>query len=118
MLTRTLLHIWGPFCIYTYGTFIALGCIITYYLILNPPKRPSLISETDLLSVFFYSILLGIIGARALFVISSYHSYAQVGEMLCVPEGGGSLLGTVLALLFFIPAYLHYKQIPILPALD
>lgn len=118
MLTKTLVHIWGPFCVYTYGAFIALGCIITYYLILNHPRRTALISEADLRSIFSYSIILGIIGARALFVVSSYHSYTHISDILCLPEGGGSLLGTILALLFFIPTYLHYKQIPILPALD
>lgn len=118
MLTRTLLHIWGPFCIYTYGAFIALGCIITYYLILKHPKRVHLISEADLLSIFSYSILIGIIGARVLFMFFSYRSYTHIRDIICITEGGGSLLGTIFALLFFVPAYLYYKKIPLLPALD
>ncbi len=118
MLTRTLFHIWGPFSIYTYGACIALGCIVFYYLILNHPKRPSIISEADAASLFSLSILVGVIGARALYLFGSYGTISSVQEIIMITNGGGSLLGTVLALLIFIPYFLKKKDIPIMPLLD
>lgn len=118
MLTRTLFHIWGPFSIYTYGAFIALGCVIFYYLVLAHPKRPSIINESDAVSLFSLSILIGVIGARVLYLISSYSSISSAQEIIMVTNGGFSLLGTVIALLIFIPYYLKKKHISILPLLD
>lgn len=118
MLTRTLFHIWGPFSIYTYGAFIALGCLIFYYLALRHPKRSAIITESDAVSLFSLSILVGVIGARILYLISSYDSISSLQEVIMVTNGGGSLLGTVIALLIFIPYYLKRKHIPILPLLD
>lgn len=118
MLTRTLFHIWGPFSIYTYGAFIALGCIIFYYFTLEHPKRTTIISESDATSLFSLSILVGVIGARVLYLISSYSSISSSQEIIMVTNGGFSLLGTVIALLLFIPYYLKKKHIPILPLLD
>jgi phosphatidylglycerol:prolipoprotein diacylglycerol transferase len=118
MLTRTLFHIWGPFSIYTYGAFIALGCIIFYYLALAHPKRASIISESDAVSLFSWSILFGVIGARILYLISSYSTVSSLQEVIMITNGGFSLLGTVIALLIFIPYYLKKRHIPILPLLD
>lgn len=118
MLTRTLFHLWGPFFVYTFGTVIALGCIICYYLILNNPKRASIINEPDLMSLFSISILVGIIGGRTLYLLSSYHELNSFLDVITFHEGGFSILGTTIALLLFIPCYLKIKQIPIAPLLD
>ncbi len=118
MLTRTLFHIWGPFCIYSYGVMIALGCIITYYLMLKNPKRPAIISETDLMQLFSMSILVGIIGGRTLHVLFNYNQLNAWLDICAVYEGGLSILGAIVALLIFIPWYLKRKQISVLALLD
>ncbi len=118
MLTRTIFQIWGPFCIYSYGVMIAVGCIITYYLMLKNPKRAAIITEPDLMQLFSVSILVGIIGGRVLHILATYDQLNSWFEICSLYEGGFSILGTIIALLLFIPWYLKSKGIPVLPLLD
>ena len=118
MLTRTIFHVWGPFCIYSYGIMIAVGCIITYYLMLKDPKRAAIITESDLIQLFSVSILIGILGGRVLYILAAYDQLNSWFEICTVYEGGFSILGTIIALLLFIPWYLKSKHVPVLPLLD
>lgn len=118
MLTRTLVHIWVPFCLYTYGAMIALGAIATYYALLKDPKRSAIINQQELLDLFSWSTIIGVIGARLLYIISAYRTFTHWTESFCIHQGGLSIWGVIIALLLFLPYYLRKKHIPILPALD
>lgn len=118
MLSRTLLHIYGPFCIYSYGLMIAIGAILTFYLIKHNPKRASIISNELLLNVFSLSILSGVIGGRILHTIGSYDRLSSWFDVCALHEGGLSILGCVLAILLVIPWYLQRNKVQVLPFLD
>ncbi len=118
MLSRTLLHIYGPFCIYSYGLMIAIGAILTFYLIKRNPKRASIIPTETLLNVFSLSILAGIVGGRILHTIGSYDRLASWFDVCALHEGGFSILGSVLAILLIIPWYLRKNNIKVMPFLD
>ncbi len=118
MLSRTLIHIYGPFAIYTYGLVIALGVLITLHLIAKQPKRKQLISVDDLIETFTLGIFIGIIGGRLLHVASSYQQFDSILEIFALSQGGFSILGSILAIVLVMPWYLKRKGIVILPFLD
>lgn len=118
MLTRTLVHIWGPFCIYTYGAMLTLGALVTYYALCKDRQRARLISIEECTQLFSYSILVGILGGRLLYIISNYNTFTCWIEALFVHQGGLCIWGVILALLIFLPCYLYKKHIAILPTLD
>lgn len=118
MLSRTLLHIYGPFSIYSFGVMIALGCIITYYLMLSDTRRIKLISTDQLLNVFSISIITALFGGRLLHLLSSYEDIHSWTDIIALHEGGFSILGAIIALLCVIPWYLKKINVPVLPFMD
>lgn len=118
MLSRTLLHIYGPFSIYSFGAMIALGCIITYRLMLTDVRRIKLISTEDLLNVFSASIITALCGGRLLHLLSSYKEINSWTDIIALHEGGFSILGAIIAVLCIIPWYLKKIGVAVLPFMD
>ena len=118
MLSRTLLHIYGPFSIYSFGAMIALGCIITYRFMLKDPQRIKLISPDNLLNVFSISLIAALIGGRLLHLVSFYDQMHTWTDIIAVHEGGLSILGAVIAVICVIPWYLKKNSVPVLPFMD
>lgn len=118
MFTRTLLHIWGPFCVYTYGAMGALGAFVAYYALCKDHQRASVINQEDCTQLLMHSIIVGILGGRLLYIISNYSTFTRWVDMLFVHQGGIHMWGVVLALLVFLPCYLYNRQIAVLPVLD
>lgn len=118
MLSRTLLHIYGPFSIYSFGAMIALGCIITYRLMLTDTRRIKLISTEHLLNIFSISIITALLGGRLLHLLSSYKELNSWQDIIALHEGGFSILGAMIALLCVIPWYLKKISVPVLPFMD
>lgn len=118
MLSRTLWHIYGPFSIYSFGAMIALGCVITYRLMLKDARRIKLISADQLLNVFSVSIVTALFGGRLLHLTSSYDQIHSWTDVIALHEGGFSILGAVIALLCILPWYLKRNGVPVLPFMD
>jgi len=64
----------GPITIYTYGVFVALGLLTGVILARNRAKQAG-IDPQDFLDLVFYTVLAGIIGARAFYVIQNFVFY-------------------------------------------
>jgi phosphatidylglycerol:prolipoprotein diacylglycerol transferase len=118
MLSRTLLHIYGPICIYSFGAIIALGCIIIYRLLVKDQTRIKLIDTESLLNVFSLSIITAIVGGRLLYMITSYNQIQSITDIFALHEGGLSILGAIIAILCILPWYLKKINVPTLPFLD
>lgn len=118
MMRRELLHIWGPFSIYSYGLAIALGLLAFLYLSLKHPWRIQLISKEKYLETVCLSLVVGLCGARLLFIISSWHRFETWSEILSFWSGGLSMMGGIIALIIFLPFYLKKINVPMLPFLD
>ena len=118
MLSRTLLHIYGPFNIYSYGVFIALGCMIIYWLISRDTRRIALVDTDRLLNIFSICIIAAAVGGRLLHLLGSSQTITSLYDIFALHEGGFSLLGSVLAILCVVPWYLKKNNIPVLPFTD
>ena len=115
---HTLLHIYGPIALHSYGFMIAIGLLAFIYLIRRDPRFRSLNLESHLIPAIMIGIVAGILGGRALFFATHPELFRQFTDLFSFWEGGFSILGSVIAIACTIPAYLWYYQIPMVRALD
>jgi len=115
---RELLHIWGPFSIYSYGLAMAIGVLAFMWLALRHPWRAAIISKEKFIETVCISLIVGLAGARLLFIINSLHKFDSFGELFSLWSGGLSVLGGIIAILAFLPWYLKKIKVPVFPLLD
>ena len=108
----------GPIPIHTYGFLIATGFMVGVSVI----KRLAIRSKLDvdkILDVSFWGLLVGLLGARILFVITRFESYMRNPiEIFKVWEGGLVFLGGLLLVIPFVIWYLTKHKVPIWKSLD
>jgi len=118
MMRRELLHLCGPFSVYSYGLAIAVGLLVFTWLCLKNETCKRIISHEKFIETVGLSLIVGISGARLLFLLNSWHRMESFGEIFAVWSGGLSVLGGIIAILLIIPWYLKYIKVPVLPLLD
>lgn len=118
MMRRELLHLWGPFSIYSYGLAIAIGLVLFTFLCLKNKNLQRIISTEKFIETVGLSLIVGLAGARALYLLNSWHRIESFGEIFAVWSGGLSVLGGIIAILVVIPWYLKYINVPALQLLD
>ena len=94
-----------------YSFFILIGIITAYILIVRESRRKG-IKEEIINDLFFYGIIIGIIGARLYYVIfnSSYY-LDNPSEILKVWNGGLAIHGAIISTLLFLLIYTKKKKI-------
>ena len=113
-----LIHLYGPFSIYSYGLTIAIGLLIFSYVMKKHPQFNRLRLEKCYTEILLVGVIAALFGGRFLYVISHTKQFASWLEVCAFWEGGLSLLGSIIATLIAIPAYLRMMRIPIVPVLD
>lgn len=104
--------------IYFYSLFILTGVIIAYFLITKEAKKHSINSEI-ILDLIFYTILIGIIGARLYYVIFNLDYYLMnPSEILKVYNGGLAIHGGVIFGIIFVFFYTKKKNLNFIRILD
>lgn len=104
--------------IYYYSLCILLGVIVAYFLITKEAKKQGLSKDftTDLI---FYTILIGILGARLYYVIFNLDYYiSNPIEILRVYNGGLAIHGGVIAGIIFVYFYTKKKRVNFIKVLD
>lgn len=117
-MSRELLHLYGNLSIQSFGTIIAAGLFLFTWLVHRNPKRKALMSSEQFSQALFIGIFSGIIGGRLLYVASEYALMDSIFDFFRFWEGGFSILGTILAVLFTLTIYLKKTKVPFLPFLD
>jgi phosphatidylglycerol---prolipoprotein diacylglyceryl transferase len=98
----------GPFTVYTYGFFIALGFLIGLAWATHEAKRRGLDPRT-ISDVGFYVILSAIVGSRLLYVmINPLYFIARPMEIFMFWKGGLVFLGG--ALLAALSVYVYFRR--------
>ncbi len=115
---QTLLHIWGPISIHSYGAMIAIGLLIFIYLIQKDPRFTKIGLEEHLNPLLILGIITAFVGGRILYLFSHPTLFNHWYDLFSFWEPGFSILGSVLALLVTAPFYLHAMHIPAIPLLD
>ncbi|MGH7355180.1 MAG: prolipoprotein diacylglyceryl transferase [Candidatus Rokuibacteriota bacterium] len=87
---------WGPFPIRWYGVLMATAIVVGVWLMYREAKREGLPAD-DLVSVAQWSVLAGIVGARAWEVIFNWEYYGRFpGRIPAIWEGGLAIHGSLL----------------------
>lgn len=113
---RELFHIFGPFSIQSYGLAIVIGILVFSWLLLEHPKRKSLVSADQLINIVMYGIIFGLLGGRLLALFYNWHQTPL--DMSFIFEGGFSVLGSIISVIFFVCIYLRKIHVSVLPFLD
>lgn len=113
-----ILHIYGPFYLNSYGFFIAVSVLLFLWLGNRDPKRKALLSSDQFISLIILGIASAIIGGRLLYIFANWNTLDHFYELFEIWNGGFSVLGSILGVLFTIPWYLYKQQLKVLPILD
>jgi phosphatidylglycerol:prolipoprotein diacylglycerol transferase len=113
-----LLSLYGPFSIQTYGVFIAIGLVIFTFAVLYDYRRKGIIEADQFFNVLTVGFLAALIGGRILYFLTNWQSHESCWDFFAVWLGGFSLLGSTVAIILTVPAYLYAKKIPLLSFLD
>lgn len=108
----------GPFRLYSFGLMVVLGFMAGATLSSRLAQRRGLPGEVffDAAVVLLFS---GIAGARLLFVLLNWKSFAgHLGDVTAIWQGGMSFHGGAAAGILSGAAYLRWKKIPVLAMAD
>ena len=108
----------GNFKVFSYGFFIAIGYLVAMFTCVRLAKKEP-ISPSHIIDVVFISLLTGLVGARVLFVITTWQYFkASPREVFYIWQGGLVFYGGLLVAIPSIFTFAHFKKIPLLPLLD
>lgn len=113
----TILHLYGPLSIQSYGLTICLGIAVGVFAAARHPWAQG-ISQEQLFDLVAYVICVGIIGGRLLHIVTEPDQYVSKLHWLMLWEGGFSILGTVVGIAIFIPWYCRRLGLPLFPLFD
>jgi phosphatidylglycerol---prolipoprotein diacylglyceryl transferase len=107
----------------SWGTMLLLGILASTGLLIYRGRKIGLDSDSAL-SLLFWMVIPGLIGARVFYIIEYWHDFMRptIGEtliaMVNMPDGGmvayGSLIGGLLGMVTFV----RIRRLPILPLCD
>jgi len=117
-MSKTVIHIWGPLGIQSYGLFVVIGILVATWLFLKNPKTKSVISKETFNKVLIATIVSGIVGGRLLYIFEDPQNLQSLIDIFKVWHGGLSSLGAIAAILLIVPLYLKKLKVPIIPFLD
>lgn len=101
-----------------YSLFILVAVILSYFL-LNMEARKFSIDKDFIFNMFFWSIIIGIFGARLYYVIFSWDYYGgNITEIFKIYNGGLAIHGGLIAGLLTIYLYTKKHKFRFLKALD
>ncbi len=107
----------GNVKIYWYSITILLGIIIGSILVFKEAEKQN-ISKTIMSDILFYTILIGIVGARIYYVIFNHDYYKNIIDIIKVWEGGLAIHGGIIAGSLFIIIYTKKKNLSTKKILD
>ncbi len=108
----------GFISIHWYSIFIFLAVIVGGYLVLKEAKKFGF-EENFIVNLIFFTVLIGILGARAYFVLFHLDYYLENPlEIIMFWHGGLAIHGGIIAALIFIIIYLYIKKKNTLLILD
>lgn len=108
----------GPLEIAWYGILIVVGMLLAIWLTVREGEKRG-ISEDFIIDIAFWTIPIGIIGARIYYVLFEWQVYVQDPiRIFYVWEGGLAIYGGLIAGLLVISYFCHKYEVPLILLLD
>ncbi len=101
-----------------YALIIVVGILLALFYFLRRGTRTEGFSEDDLLNICILVIPISIIGARAVYVLTSLEKYNSIWDALKIWEGGLAIYGAILFGLATVLIYCRHRKLPALKLLD
>jgi phosphatidylglycerol:prolipoprotein diacylglycerol transferase len=109
----------GPVHLYSYGLSIALGVLLSLFLMRRRARKEGFPGEDDVLDISFSVLVWGFIGARLFYVIQNFSYYVtEPFRIFAVWEGGLIVYGGLIMGLAGFWIALRRKKIPFWKMLD
>lgn len=113
-----LIHIYGPLSIHIYGLCIAIGGLISFFMLSRDKKMQNLASEQTMITILQVILISGFLGGRILEMASQPEPMNDSLFLFKFWKPGLSVLGAILSAASTLTIYLYYKNIPLLSLLD
>lgn len=108
----------GPVTIHTYGFMMALGVAFGLWFLFTQAKKYSL-DASKLVDMAFYTIIISLIGAKAILLIGNFSYYTRYPkELFSLARSGGVFQGGLAFGIFFAIWYLRRHKIPVWKTAD
>lgn len=115
--TAFTIPIFGGLAVRWYGLIITLGILLAFTYCAYRAKQEE-ISFDQLLDIAIYTIIFGIIGARAYYVLTSLDKFDSFYSVIAIWEGGLAIYGGIIAGALTIWLVCRHKKIKPLKMLD
>lgn len=113
-----ILHIYGPLYIHSYGLCIVIG-LLTYILLTRSLLVPQFTDTDQYLSLLSTGICAGVVGGRALYIMTNYHEFhGNILEIFYLWQGGFSILGSIIAVTISGLYFMKKHSLPMAMVLD
>ena len=107
----------GGFNVYWYGIIIAAGMLLAMAYAFHKAVEFGIDSDR-LVDVVFIGVIMGVICARAYYVIFAPFDYTSFWQMIDIRQGGLAIYGGVIGAFVFGGLAAKWRKIPILPLFD
>ncbi|MBI3535767.1 MAG: prolipoprotein diacylglyceryl transferase [Deltaproteobacteria bacterium] len=108
----------GPIPIHGYGLMIAIGFLISIYVLRKLAARSKLDPE-KIVDLAFWCLIIGFLGSRILFAITRFNDFASDPvSFLRIWEGGFVFFGGLLAVIPFVMWYFKKYKLPAWKTVD
>jgi phosphatidylglycerol:prolipoprotein diacylglycerol transferase len=112
----------GPFVIYGYGGMVALGLVVSWFLLQREARRRGLEAlARDLVSLYGWMLVAGWVGGKLYYVLSSYEEFRGIwarGKPGEIVGKGFVFYGSLLTCIPTLRWWLKKRGLPFLPVLD
>ena len=103
----------GPITIHTYGFMMALGVAFGLWFLFTQAKKYDL-NASKLVDMAFYTIIIALIGAKAILLIGNFSYYTKYPkELFSLARSGGVFQGGLAFGIVFAIWYLRKHKIPV-----
>jgi len=113
-----LFHIYGSIAIHSFGLMIALGLIITLYLVHSDKPLKKIVTDEQISTIFHISFIAGIAGGRILFLLTNPSVIESWTDIFTVWIGGLSILGAIIGIFTALTVYFYKNNLPGYKILD
>jgi phosphatidylglycerol:prolipoprotein diacylglycerol transferase len=107
-------HFYKSFTVHSYGTMIALGLLLFYYIHISNAKLLHYINKDTVMSLLTYNILAGLIGGKMLYALLDAPNYSIYAFL----TSGFSVLGSALGVVATTSVFFYYNAVPLFPTID
>ncbi len=104
---------WGTLPVYSYGVMLGLSLLAAWHIVMRLGVRKERLDRELMANAFIVAAITGLIGARALYVVTNLGEFESPAQWLELRSGGLVAYGGFLGGLAGSWAYLRWRKVPL-----